>query len=303
MPRVHRHRLEAKPQRLRRAIQAACAVLANGYLVGFLRGEIFTGPSKAVCLPILNCYSCPGALGACPIGALQNTLGGMWRSVPFYVLGSLMLFGVLVGRLVCGFLCPFGFLQDLLHKIPTPKVRVGRRIDRVLRWVKYVMLFGVVIGMSLAVTTKAGTTPPFFCEFICPAGTLEAGIPLLLADPTLRSAIGLLFDWKVLVLGVVLVAAVLIPRPFCRYLCPLGALYGLFNRLSFYRLRVDKGRCVDCGRCDRVCPMAVSVRRVPNSAECIRCGACKRVCPAEAIGSSWEWSLTPGEALKPFSQK
>ena len=299
MPRVHRDRVTSKhPRAVRRAIQAAAAVLANGYLVGFAQGKIFTGPTKALCVPILNCYSCPGALGACPIGALQNALGGAWRSVPFYVLGSLMLFGIVLGRLICGFLCPFGFMQDLLHKIPIRKIAVPPRVDRVLRWVKYVMLFGVVIGLSLLVTTEAGITPPFFCEFICPAGTLEAGIPLLLADPTLRAVAGVLFDWKMLVLIAVVVAAVLIPRPFCRYLCPLGALYGLFNRFSLYQLHVNRDRCIGCGRCDAVCPMAVQVRQTPNSAECIRCSSCKHACPTQAIESSWQWGLRPLDTMR-----
>lgn len=288
-----RSEVPRRARRVRTVVQAVAAVFFNGYLAGFLQGKIFTGPTKAVCVPVLNCYSCPGALGACPIGALQNSLGGMWRQVPFYVLGSLALFGVVLGRLVCGFLCPFGFVQDLLHRIPVRKLRVPRRLDRVLRWVKYVMLFGVVVFLSLAVTTEAGVTPPFFCEYVCPAGTLEAGIPLLLGNEELRSVAGALFDWKLLVLLAVVVAAVVIPRPFCRYLCPLGAFYGLFNRLSFYRLRVDEGRCVGCGRCDRACPMEVRVRQSPNSPECIRCGSCKHVCPTGAITSRWEWALKP----------
>lgn len=327
MPRVHRHRVDAptaagvagsvsgcalkggpipkagatpavpkRPRRVRLAVQAAAAVFFNGYLAGFAQGKIFTGPTKAVCVPVLNCYSCPGALGACPIGALQNALGGMWRHIPFYVLGSLMLFGIVLGRLICGFLCPFGFVQDLLHKIPVRKFRVPRRVDRALRWVKYVMLFGVVVFLSLAITTKAGVTPPFFCEYVCPAGTLGAAIPLLLANEELRAVAGALFDWKFLVLVAVVVAAVFIPRPFCRYLCPLGAFYGLFNRFSFYRLHVNMDRCIGCGRCDRVCPMDVRVRRTPNSPECIRCGSCKHVCPTDAIVSSWEWSLRPDGA-------
>lgn len=306
MPRVHRYRVgngasrsDARPEvpgrsrRVRLAIQALATVFFNGYLAGFAQGKIFTGPTKGVCVPVLNCYSCPGALGACPIGALQNSLGGMWRHVPFYVLGSLMFFGIVLGRLICGFLCPFGFVQDLLHKIPARKLRMPRRIDRVLRWVKYAMLFGVVIFLSLAITTEAGVTPPFFCECICPAGTLGAGIPLLMANEELRSVAGTLFDWKLLVLAAVTVTAVLIPRPFCRYLCPLGALYGLFNRFSFYRLHVNMDSCVGCGRCDRACPMDVEVRRAPNSPECIRCGGCKHACPTGAIVSSWEWSLRP----------
>lgn len=301
MPRMRRHRVgEAdagrgaahRPARRipRLVIQLVSAAVCNGYAAGFAQGKIFTGPTKAVCLPVLNCYSCPGALGACPIGALQNAIGGAWRHIPFYVLGSLMLFGILLGRLVCGFLCPFGLVQDLLHKIPTRKFHVPRRVDRALRFLKYVVLFGMVVGLSLLVTTEAGVTPPFFCEFLCPAGTLGAGIPLLLANEDLRAVAGALFDWKLLVLVAILVAAVLVPRPFCRYLCPLGALYGLFNRFSFYRMGVDEGRCVGCGACDRACPMEVEVRANPNSPECIRCGACRKACPTGAIAAGWSWT-------------
>lgn len=301
MPRMRRHRVGEvgagrgsahRPARRipRLVIQLVSAAVCNGYAAGFAQGKIFTGPTKAVCLPVLNCYSCPGALGACPIGALQNAIGGAWRHIPFYVLGSLMLFGILLGRLVCGFLCPFGLVQDLLHKIPTRKFHVPHRVDRALRFLKYVVLFGMVVGLSLLVTTEAGVTPPFFCEFLCPAGTLGAGIPLLLANEDLRAVAGALFDWKLLVLVAILVAAVLVPRPFCRYLCPLGALYGLFNRFSFYRMGVDEGRCVGCGACDRVCPMRVEVRANPNSPECIRCGACRKACPTDAIAAGWSWT-------------
>lgn len=212
MPRMRRHRVgevgagqgsACRPVRRipRLVIQLVSAAVCNGYAAGFAQGKIFTGSTKAVCLPVLNCYSCPGALGACPIGALQNAIGGAWRHIPFYVLGSLMLFGILLGRLVCGFLCPFGLVQDLLHKIPTRKFRVPRRVDRALRLLKYVVLFGMVVGLSLLVTTEAGVTPPFFCEFLCPAGTLGAGIPLLLANEDLRTVAGALFDWKLLVPG------------------------------------------------------------------------------------------------------
>lgn len=308
MPRVRRHRVgevgaerDAAHRPARRiprlVIQLVSAAVCNGYAAGFAQGKIFTGPTKAVCLPVLNCYSCPGALGACPIGALQSAIGGAWRHIPFYVLGSLMLFGILLGRLVCGFLCPFGLVQDLLHKIPTRKFRVPRRVDRALRLLKYVVLFGMVVGLSLLVTTEAGVTPPFFCEFLCPAGTLGAGIPLLLANEDLRAVAGALFDWKLLVLVAILVAAVLVPRPFCRYLCPLGALYGLFNRFGFYRMGVDEGRCVGCGSCDRACPMGVEVRANPNSPECIRCGACRKACPTGAITAGWSW--TAEKPVKP----
>lgn len=263
-------------------LQLLSAVLANGYLAGFRKGQIFTGKSKAVCVPVLNCYSCPGALGACPIGALQASVGGVHHRFPFYVLGLLMLFGVILGRAVCGLLCPFGFLQDLLHKLPSPKVRVPRRIDRPARYLKYAVLLVPVIGLPAFLP---GITPPYFCQLLCPAGTLEGGVPLLLTNPALRELAGALFSWKALVLAVTVLASVLLPRPFCRYLCPLGAFYGLFHRFSFYQMELNEARCVKCGKCEAVCPMAVEVTKRIHSPECIRCGQCRDVCPTGAIQS------------------
>ena len=208
-----------------RAVQLLAAALFNGYAAGFQKGKIFTGSSKAVCVPVLNCYSCPGALGACPIGSLQAALGGIQRRFPFYVLGLLMLFGIVLGRVVCGLLCPFGLAQDLLHKIPSPKLSVPKKLDRPARYLKYAVLLVLVIVLPAFAVTETGVTPPYFCEYVCPAGTLGGGIPLLLSNPTLRQAAGALFSWKVLVLAAVAAASVLVQRPFCRYLCPLGAFY------------------------------------------------------------------------------
>lgn len=271
------------PLSLQRTIQLISAALVNGYIAGFQKGRIFTGGTKAVCVPVLNCYSCPGALGACPIGALQTAVGGVKHHFPFYVLGLLMLFGVLLGRAVCGLLCPFGLVQDLLHKIPSPKVRVPKGLDRPARGIKYVVLLVFVILLPAFAVTETGITPPYFCQYICPAGTLGGGIPLMLADPALRQLAGWLFNWKVLVLVVIAAASIFIHRPFCRYLCPLGAFYALFNRFSFFQMSLDAHKCVGCGACERVCPMAVEVTKDINSPECIRCGACQTACPTGAI--------------------
>lgn len=267
----------------RRAVQLLSAALVNGYMAGFHRGKIFTGGTKAVCVPVLNCYSCPGALGACPIGALQAAIGGRQRHFPFYVLGLLTLFGVVLGRAVCGLLCPFGLVQDLLHKIPAPKARVPRRIDRPARYLKYLVLLVLVIGLPAFAVTGTGVAPPYFCQYLCPTGTLEGGFPLLAANPALRDLAGALFGWKTLVLAAIAAASVCIHRPFCRYLCPLGAFYALFNRFSFFQLRLDESKCVGCGRCEEVCPMAVEVTRETGSPECIRCGACRETCPTGAV--------------------
>ena len=287
MSRMHRDRVKPDPVkrqgRLRTLIQLGFAVLFNGYLAGFRGGKIFTGKTKAVCVPVLNCYSCPGALGACPIGALQNVLGGADRRVPFYVLGTLMLFGVLLGRLVCGFLCPFGLIQDLLAKIPVKKIKIPKKADTILRGLKYVLLVLFVVLFPVFLVNEYGVGQPWFCKYVCPAGTLEAGIPLLLTNESLREAAGWLFSWKAMLLLLVLLFALWVPRFFCRYLCPLGAIYGLFNRFSLSRMALDKTKCVDCGKCESVCPMAVDVRKNVNSVECIRCGKCKAACPVDAI--------------------
>lgn len=310
MPGVHRTRVGAASpkqevpapdervrhhERKRTLIQLATAALTNGYVIGFAEGKVFGGATKAACVPWLNCYSCPGALGSCPVGALQTVLGGRGRSFSFYVLGLLVLFGVVLGRLVCGFCCPFGFVQDLLHRIPVPKLRVPHRLDRALRWLKYVVAVVLVVALPLVAKGDMGQAPPFFCAYLCPAGTLEGALPLMVASPQLRALVGFVFSWKMVVLVCVVVASMLVRRPFCRYLCPLGAFYGLFHRVSLYQMRLDATACVGCHRCEKVCPMGLDPERELNGPECIRCGACKATCPTTAISSGWE--LRAREAL------
>ena len=133
-----------KRQKFRTAIQLAWTALSNGYAAGFLHGKLYTGKLKTLCVPGLNCYSCPGALGACPLGALQSTLADRNYRFACYAVGFLLLFGALLGRFVCGFLCPFGLLQDLLHRIPLPQRWRKRKLvpgDRFLKWLKYILLF------------------------------------------------------------------------------------------------------------------------------------------------------------------
>lgn len=285
--RGNRMRNDGRRKRIsvQRMVQILSAVIINGYAVGFARGKIFTGKSKAFCVPVLNCYSCPGALGACPIGSLQAALGG--RHFPFYVLGSLMLFGIVLGRLACGMLCPFGLVQDLLYKIPVPKWNVPKRVDRPARYLKYVVLFVFVIVLPIFAVSENGVAIPYFCKYICPAGTLGGGLPLMAANPRLRDLIGFLFDWKVMVLAAILVSSMFVSRPFCRYLCPLGAFYSIFNKFGFYQMKLDENACIGCGRCERACPMAVEVTKDINGPECIRCGKCKAVCPTKAISSGF----------------
>lgn len=274
---------EKRQGRFRLIVQVIAAALFNGYFLGFAKGSIFTGASKTACVPVLNCYSCPGAVGSCPIGALQAVLGGNRHNFSFYVLGMIMLFGILLGRLICGFLCPFGLVQDLLHKIPVRKLKVPKNIDRPLRYLKYVILVLFVLLMPIFLTNQFGLAPPYFCKWICPTGILEGAFPLIIKNESIRAGLGFLFNWKLMILVIIVLLSVLVYRPFCKYICPLGGMYGLFNKFAFYQMDVDKKTCIDCKKCEEVCPMEVEVLKNINSAECIRCGRCKSICPTEAI--------------------
>ncbi|MGN8807336.1 MULTISPECIES: 4Fe-4S binding protein [unclassified Blautia] len=201
----------------RHGIQALWAFITNSHVTGFVTGKIYTGKLKNACVPGLNCYSCPGAVGACPIGSLQAVIGSWNFKMAYYVVGFLIFIGAMVGRL------------------------------------------------------------------ICPAGTLEGGLPLVLLNKSMRSALGWLYIWKNVILVITIILSILIYRPFCKYICPLGALYSVFNPISLYKYRVDKDKCIKCGKCAKACQMIVDPVENSNSPECIRCGRCKKVCPTDAI--------------------
>lgn len=234
-------------------IQLGAALASNPFLMNFLHGRISRTGLKAVCVPGLNCYSCPAAAASCPIGALQAVIGSSKFQFAWYVVGFLIFAGALLGRVVCGFLCPFGWFQELLHKIPAKKFST-RRV-RILTYLKYGILALFVIVLPMTVVNEVGMGDPFFCKYICPAGILEGGIPLALADAGIRAGLGGLFTWKSCILLGTALLAVFFYRPFCKWLCPLGAFYGLCNRISICRLQVDSGRCTACGACSRACRM------------------------------------------------
>ena len=266
-------------------IQLGAAIASNPFLCNFFQGKIYRGRLKGLCVPGLNCYSCPAAAASCPIGSLQAVIGSSKFQFAYYVTGILILIGVLLGRVVCGFLCPFGWFQELLHKIPTRKFSTKK--FHILTYLKYAVLLLFVIALPMTVVNEVGMGDPFFCKYICPAGILEGGIPLSAADARIRASLGWLFTWKSCILLGVIVLSVFFYRPFCKWLCPLGAFYGIFNRISVYRIQVDREKCTACGACSRVCKMDVDVTRSPNSAECIRCGDCAASCPHRAISKTF----------------
>jgi len=262
-----------RTQRIRRYTQLMAAVLFNCHFTGFAKGRIYQGKLKGVCTPGLNCYSCPGAVAACPLGSLQGALVSSKYRFPYYILGTLLLMGLFLGRFICGFLCPFGLLQELLHKLPAPKIRKSR-VTRILSYGKYVILALFVVAIPL------WKLAPGFCKYICPAGTFEAGLPLTFKNKALRELTGTLFSWKVMLLTVIVVLCVLCFRAFCRFLCPLGAIYSFFNPVSLFGVRVDQTLCTHCDACVHRCPM--DIKKVRDH-ECIQCGLCIDSCPTGAI--------------------
>lgn len=256
--------------RFRMLMQLGSSVLSNGYVAAAATKAVNTNPLKGVCVPFLNCYACPTALFSCPIGTLQHFAA--IRVVPFLLLGFLGLVGLTVGRMACGWVCPFGFLQDLMYKIRSRKYKVALW----LRFAKYGFLAIFVLVLPYA------TGVNWFSR-ICPAGALTAGLPWVLwgplnpatGQPVLPVAPGpQYFAVLALLLGF-LVWFVVSKRPFCKAVCPLGAIFALFNRFSLVRLEVAEG-CDGCHFCQDDCPMDLAVPLEMNSGECIRCLECTR---------------------------
>ena len=264
----------------RRLIQLYAALLTNANIKGFTSGAIYQGNVKNACVPGLNCYSCPGASAACPLGSLQNAFASSKTKAPWYVLGIILLYCIILGRTICGFLCPFGLIQDLLYKIKTPKLKKNRA-TKVLSYLKYVILVLFVVVFPLIYAFRDFPLPAF-CKYICPAGTLGGAIGLLInpANNELFGMLGPLFTWKFVFLVGFVLACIFIFRFFCRFFCPLGAIYGLFNKIAILGIKLDRPKCIECGKCITECKMDITT---VGDKECISCGDCVSVCPTKAI--------------------
>lgn len=247
--------------KLRRATQLITLVLVNLGFVQILK----TG---GVC-PVFYCYGCPWATFACPIGVFQTyaALG----QFPFYAIGLLGVFALALGRFWCGWACPFGAVQDLV-------MWIRRRGDFISLRRHSLPSFIVLAGSLIAAWLAADV---LFCK-VCPAGSLFAAIPQRFVSP--EFSFGTFFWVHVATLAIALVAFFLIGRFWCRYLCPLGGILGVFNRVSIVKIKLDMNKCNNCRECLSVCPVKIEEPgEIEDSIDCIRCGKCIDVCTTNAF--------------------
>lgn len=254
----------------RRFFQMAGSVLPNSYLTGFWNmvqwPALYQGSLKSICSPLLNCYACPGALLSCPIGTIQHFM--VTGNVPTYAIGTLSMVGATVGRMTCGTLCPFGFMQDVLYKLRAWKVSMPVWT----RWFRYLVL------LVLVIIIPAVTQENWFSK-LCPCGTLIGGLPWVTLDRNVRSMVRALFFMKVAMLMFIVGISTMVKRPFCRAICPLGAIFSLFNKASFVQLAWNADTCTRCGKCEKICPVDIRPDRNQTNPDCLRCLDCTR-CPS-----------------------
>jgi polyferredoxin len=217
-----------------------------------------------MCSPVFHCYACPLSTFACPIGVIAQF--SVLHIFPFIAVGLLIDVGALVGSLICGWVCPFGFLQDLFAKLPTPKFDPPKFTG----YFRYIMLIGTV----LAIPYFFGEGHPLFVCRICPAGALEAAVPNMVGQAATGQEIAWPNAIKLSILVLFLIAVFFIRRPWCRILCPLGAIFSLFNLFSAFFLRFNAEKCTDCKRCHKLCEYGIEPEKSPNDLRCIRCLEC-----------------------------
>lgn len=248
--------------RLRKISQLTSLTLACGSFLGITAMHLI--------YPFLHCYACPLATAACPIGIMQRFIS--LGEIPWYSLGLIALYGITLGRLFCGWACPFGLLQDLLDKITKKKVIIGKTINKKFISIKFVLLF-------LILFLAWETSDVLFCK-ICPAGTIEAAIPYHLQYKTTLTTV---FIVRIVIFGLLIALIIAVTRFWCRYLCPFGAWLAIFNNSSLIQVKVEREKCNKCGLCEKICPMQIEIVKLKKSTECIKCGICVDNCPSKAI--------------------
>jgi len=261
-----------------RLTQLCSAILYNCGLIGEIPARYI---SSGYCVPGLNCRYCPASIAGCPLQFMQRLFAGGPANLPVRAVCWLLLLALAFGRMTCGWLCPFGLLQDLLDKIPAPKIKKNKWTRR-LCCLKYGIL-AVCIVMIPLVFYLEGHRVLAFCRYLCPNRDFSNMMMLLATGGRIRSY--MIINYRFVILAVILLLAIFLFRPFCRFICPLGAFYGFFNKIALLPVKVDEAKCVHCNACLQACKM--DIRKVGDR-ECISCGECKTVCKFDAIHFGWE---------------
>ncbi len=243
--------------------------ITNGYIPVIWTKTLYNGPLRNFCVPILNCHSCPTSTMACPIGMLQHFAGA--HQIPYFIIGFLGATGMIFGRAACGWLCPFGLLQDMMFKINSVKIR----IPKIFSYFKYVFLLVLVIILPYI-------TDVHWFSRLCPWGGIIGAIPWVVWNPVHpdigipavpEGAVGFWFVLKMIIVAFFLVLFVIAKRPFCYTSCPLGAIYSFFNRFSLFKVYVDEN-CTQCNHCREKCPTDLEAHDKANNTNCVECYEC-----------------------------
>ena len=240
-------------QTLRHLLQVAAFVFFSGLFL-----SIFTALKDVVVSLITGTFSITGLAGQ------------------LILLAIAVLFTILWGRFFCGYLCAFGSVQELIswvfgHLFPRSR-KVHPQFDRVMKYFKYAVLLAIVVLVWILQLPVDSSLSPWGVFGMLISGNLSV---MSAAVPTLGFAL----------LMAILIGSVFVERFFCRYLCPLGALFTLISGQRFFKIRRKESVCSGCRLCSRNCAMGVSVhdRPVVESGECIECMRCIGVCAPEAL--------------------
>lgn len=215
-----------------------------------------------------------------PFGGLETLMkyiaGGEFlkRLTPgnIALLGGIVVVGVVLSRFFCGWLCAFGALQGVFgwlgRKIFRRRFTVPPALDKVLRYLKYVVLVAVIFFTWRAADLVIRPYDP-----LAAYAHLSAGPAELWAE----------FAVGFVLLVVILLLSMLYERAFCKYLCPLGAVNAILGRIPLFRIKRVESTCISCSACDHACPMNIEVSKVSkvDSPECISCMECVTVCPTK----------------------
>ena len=205
----------------------------------------------------------------CPLAAVQNVIL-KWNTAYLLLFAVPAALSLLFGRVFCGYICPFGAVQEWLH-VQRWAIHLPHAIDRGLRWLKVALLVYLVVRVSITGTITLADETPFKALFVW------GGTPLTIALSAITAAL-----------------SVVIFRPFCAYGCPLGAFLGILSKLSLFRLGRGEG-CSSCGVCSASCSSGACTDGDVDSADCLLCGACVGVCPASCLKLRLRWRRTTHE--------